>query len=142
LRAAPDAHAAGDSLVIFPQGSLLGIETAFGRGAFAVAERTGVAVLPIVVTGSHRVWEHPFSPLIRFGERVRVEVLPPIAPPFPTATIRALERRMKAKALASPAPVRRYRPEVDGFWDGYRFDIDPDFDDVSQAVIRHRAGDD
>jgi 1-acyl-sn-glycerol-3-phosphate acyltransferase len=139
LRAAPEVKAAGDSLVVFPQGSLLGIETAFGRGAFAVAQRTGVAVLPIVVTGSHRVWEHPFSPLVRFGERVVVDVLPPIEPPFSASTIRALERRMKAKALASAAPVRRYRPEIDGFWDGYHFDIDPDFAAVYQTVTRHRA---
>ncbi len=140
MRAAPAARAAGESLVVFPQGSLLGIETAFSRGAFAVAERTGVPVLPIVVTGTHRVWEHPFSPLVRFGERVAVEVFPPVNPPYPPQEIRMLERAMKARALTSAAPVRRYQPEIDGFWDGYRFAIDPDFPDVFDEVARHRSG--
>jgi 1-acyl-sn-glycerol-3-phosphate acyltransferase len=110
LRAAPETRAGGESLVVFPQGSLLGIETAFGRGAFAVAERTDMPVLPIVITGSHRVWEYPFSPLVRFGERVALEVLPPIEPPFPAPAIRALERNMKTRALASPV-----RPPVAGY---------------------------
>ena len=138
LRAAPEALAVGDNLVVFPQGSLLGIEAGFGRGAFAVAERSQVPVLPVVITGSHRVWEHPFSPLIRFGERVVLDVLPPLEPPFAATTVRTLEREMKARALASPVPARRYRPEIDGFWDGYQFTIDPDFTDVYQAVAEHR----
>ena len=47
---------------------------------------------------------------------------------------------MKARALTSAAPVRRYQPEIDGFWDGYRFAIDPDFPDVFDEVARHRSG--
>ncbi len=138
LRTAPAARDAGESLVIFPQGSLLGIETAFGRGAFAVAERMNLPVLPVVITGSHRVWEHPFSPLVRFGEQIHLEVLPPVEPPFPGADVRALERQMKRRALNSAVPARRYRPESDGYWDGYRFTIDPDYAAVYDAVARHR----
>ena len=67
-------------------------------------------------------------------------MLPPIDPPFPAEMIRTLEQTMKQRALDSAAPVRRYRPEKDGYWDGYRFAIDPSFPEVFEAVARHRAG--
>ncbi len=139
VREAPLVRDAGESLVVFPQGTLLGIESAFTRGAFALAESTDQPILPVVITGSHRVWEHPFRPTVRFGRRVRIEVLPPLDPPFATDRIRAIEREMKQRALQSDVPPRRYRPERDGFWDGYRFEIDPDFPEVAAAVAEHRG---
>jgi 1-acyl-sn-glycerol-3-phosphate acyltransferase len=138
-REAPIIRAAGDSLVIFPQGSLLGIETAFNAGVFAIAETTGQPVLPVVITGTHRVWEHPFSPIVRFQQRVVVRVLPPMYPPFDTMEQRSLERRMKEMALSSGVAPRRYVPERDGFWDGYRFEIDEGFRAVADMVQRHRS---
>ena len=51
----------GDSILLFPQGSILGIELAFQPGAFHLARRLGRPLLPVVVTGGHRVWEHPFT---------------------------------------------------------------------------------
>jgi 1-acyl-sn-glycerol-3-phosphate acyltransferase len=48
----------------------------------------------------------------------------------------ALKRRMKQLALE--ANPRRYSPQRDGFWDDYRLDIDPDFEDVWTEVQAHR----
>ena len=40
--------------------------------------------------------------------------------------MRATETEMKRRALAVlDAPVRRYVPERDGTWEGYRFELDP-----------------
>jgi 1-acyl-sn-glycerol-3-phosphate acyltransferase len=95
---------------MFPQGSVLGIETAFQQGACAVAEKLGVTVLPVVIAGSHRVWEHPFSPVIRRSMPVYMEVLAPRRIDD-SAGFRTLEREMKRVALDNTwAPARRYVP--------------------------------
>jgi 1-acyl-sn-glycerol-3-phosphate acyltransferase len=127
LAAAPGVFAAGQSLVVFPQGSILGIETAFQQGAFRLAEWFRRPLLPVVIAGTHRVWEHPFSPRIRFGCEVRLEVLSPIPAHDAVAKMGALQREMKARALAGGPTPRRYVPERDGLWQGYRFGIDPAF---------------
>ena len=101
LRAAPAAFERGGSLVVFPQGSVLGIETAFQSGAFRLAERWGVPVLPVVLSGAHKVWEYPFSPTVRLGQRIQMEVLDPIPPESAVAAMRPLERTMKERALAA-----------------------------------------
>lgn len=130
---------AGEALVIFPQGSILGVEVAFRQGAFQLAERVGAWIVPVVITGSHRVWEYPYSPLVRFGQRISVRVLPPVPPHEAGNRARAVEREMKQVALEpSLAPARRFRPEIDGFWDDYRFEIDPAFPDLSATVASHR----
>jgi 1-acyl-sn-glycerol-3-phosphate acyltransferase len=137
LRGARAAFAGGESLVVFPQGSLLGVETAFQSGAFQLAERFGVAVLPVVLTGSHRVWDYPFTANLRRGQSIRMTVLDPIEPALAVATMRGLEREMKRRALAvTDAPARRYQPEHDGTWEGYRFEIDPDFPEVAVRAGR------
>lgn len=134
-----EALARGESLVIFPQGSILGIEVAFWRGAFEVAEKLEAAVLPVVLTGSHRVWEYPYSPLVRFGERMSMTVLPPIEPGEAIARAADLETEMKRIALSSGmAPARRFRPEVDGFWDDYAYEIDPAFPELAAQIAEHR----
>ena len=46
---------------------------------------------------------------------------------------------MKELAVAGEPGPRRYRPEVDGFWDGYAFEIDPAFEEVAQQVAAHRS---
>jgi 1-acyl-sn-glycerol-3-phosphate acyltransferase len=47
---------------------------------------------------------------------------------------------MKQMALSgSVASPRRFDPERDGFWDGYRYEIDPRFPKVLHVVERHRA---
>ena len=137
-RAAPAILDGGDCLVVFPQGAILGIETAFTAGAFRLSAATGRPLLPIVITGSRRVWEHPFTPIVRFGCQVRLTILQPIEPQNAVAVQASFERSMKEVALAADPPARRYVPERDGWWDGYRFDIDPHFSDLAERVAAHR----
>ena len=137
LRTAPGSFARGESLVGFPQGSVLGIEIAFQPGAVRLAERWGVPILPVILSGAHRVWDYPFSPTLRRGQQIRMEVLDPIPPESALGAMRPLERAMKQKALvAMDAPARRYRPEIDGTWEGYQFTIDPDFPEVARRAGR------
>ena len=49
-----------------------------------------------------------------------------------------IERRMKQVALASAIPPRRFDPGRDGYWDGYRYEIDPAFPELAQRVAGHR----
>jgi hypothetical protein len=55
------------------------------------------------------------------------------------ATMRTVKRRMKHLALRATPPARRYVPDRDGWWDGYRFAIDPDFPELAAAVSKHRS---
>lgn len=130
---------AGDSLVVFPQGSILGIEAKFKKGAFWLADRFALPVLPIVITGTHRVWEHPFSPTLRYGQRVSMRVLEPVPAGDTVSRLDSLERHMKETALNGDlAPARRFEPPRDGWWDGYDFDIDEAFPDLHAAIARRR----
>ncbi len=138
LTAAHTAAVRGESPVVFPQGSVLGIEVAFHPGAFRLAERFELPVLPVVLTGGARVWDYPFSTTLRFGGTVRLEVLSPVAPTEAVASAGVIERRMKEVALAADPGPRRFDPERDGWWDGYRYEIDPRFPDVAEAVAQHR----
>ena len=134
------ALASGESVVVFPQGSLLGLEVAFADGAFRLAERYGVPVLPVVLTGSHRVWEHPFSDRLRYGCQVAATILPPVPAQVARGASRRIERQMKQRAQEpGRPPARRYDPERDGYWDGYAFEIDPAFPDVANKVMAHRT---
>ncbi len=129
----------GESLVVFPQGSILGIETAFQRGAFRVAERFDRPVLPVVLTGTHRVWEHPYSSALRYRQPVSLQVLEPIAGSEAVGRARQMEREMKGVALQpGMAPVRHFIPERDGWWDGYAFEIDADYPDLAAAMAARR----
>jgi 1-acyl-sn-glycerol-3-phosphate acyltransferase len=139
LRATKDTVQRGESIVVFPQGSILGVEAAFQHGAFAAARAAGAPVLPVVITGTHRVWEHPYTPRVRFDEHVTVEILDPIEPG--DLEVADLQRRMTAAALAHDrSSPRRYDPDRDGWWDGYRFDIDPEFPELAARVAAYRAG--
>ncbi len=130
----------GESLVVFPQGSILGIETSFLPGAFRLAEHFDRPVLPVVVTGTHRVWEHPYAATLRYGQRVSMRVLAPVAAAAATTRAREVEREMKALALSTEmSPVRRFVPERDGWWDGYAYEIDPDYPSLAAAVAEHRS---
>jgi 1-acyl-sn-glycerol-3-phosphate acyltransferase len=139
LRTGRAASARGESLVVFPQGTLLGIEMAFTGGAFRAAQHLDMPILPVVLTGASKVWDYPFSPRLHFGRSMRMEVLAPVPANLGVATAATLEAEMKSRALnASPGP-RRYFPERDGWWDDYRFEIDPQFPEVAMAVAEHRA---
>jgi 1-acyl-sn-glycerol-3-phosphate acyltransferase len=135
-RAAIDA---GESLVVFPQGSVLGVEIAFQRGAFWLARQLDVPVLPVAITGTHRAWEYPFSPRIRRGVPVRMTVLRPF-PNGDREAQRALERRMRMLALLEEhAPARRFVPERDGYWDDYPYEVAPEFEVLAIRLAAHRA---
>lgn len=128
--------AAGESIVMFPQGSVIGIEAAFRPGAAWLARMLSVPILPVVVAGTHRVWEQPFTPRLRFRQPVYVGVLDAVQP----EELASLETEMKDRAFTNGhAQPRRFDPEIDGFWDGYAYEIDPAFEDVAAAVTRHRA---
>ncbi len=130
------------SLVVFPQGSILGVEVGFHKGAFKLAQRLGRPILPVVIAGSHRVWEYPFTSTLRFGQPVAMTILDPIPPgEIDIVAFRALEQNMKRIALREMnAPVRRFVPDRDGWWDGYPFEIDPDFSELASDVSAHRSG--
>ncbi|MFQ5523130.1 MAG: lysophospholipid acyltransferase family protein [Acidimicrobiia bacterium] len=141
LAEAERTFARGESLVLFAQGTILGIESAFTSSAFRLADRLGVPLLPVVITGTHRVWEHPFTDRLRYGCRVSMRVLPPLEPGSATVSRVELERRMKDLALSSEtAPARRFEPSRDGWWDSYRYEIDPAFPDLARRVAEHRRG--
>jgi 1-acyl-sn-glycerol-3-phosphate acyltransferase len=130
----------GDSVVVFPQGSVLGVEVAFKPGVARIGERFGLPVLPVVISGTNRVWEYPFTQTVRFGQRVAMTVLPPIEPEAVSIErIRQAETDMKTLAvLDTGVPARRFVPERDGWWDDYDFDIDSRFADLDSQVTRHR----
>ncbi len=146
IAAAKATMQAGESVVLFPQGAVLGIETAFQMGAFRLARTLRAPILPVVLTGTHRIWEHPFSSVVRYGQRAAVVVLPAISAAEvcqgATEELRLnLQRRMKAIALSERLPEpRHFVPERDGFWDGFAFDVDEDFPEIRDSVHRHREG--
>lgn len=84
------------------------------------------------------MWEHPFSATLRYGQSMSVVVLPPVPPPEAVPRRAEIERRMKHIALASPTPPRRFDPDRDGYWDDYRYEIDPAFPDLAGRVADHR----
>ncbi len=143
LRLAPAVFARGESLLIFPQGTILGIESDFNVGAFAVARALEQPILPVALTGGHRVWEHPYTPRLRYGQHMSMRVLPPmtIGRTDDLDAVRVqVRRQLKAAALdGSMTPPRRFVPQRDGYWDGYRYQIDPDFAELAAHIAEHRA---
>jgi len=135
----------GESVVIFPQGGILGIEIDFLGGPFALARALGRPILPVVLTGSHRVWEHPYTPRLRYGQPISLRVLPPIPAHVvarrPVDELRrAVMHQLKQAALSGTvAPPRRFVPARDGYWDGYAYTIDPAFPSLASDIARRRA---
>ena len=112
LHSAQNITAGGESLAMFPQGTVLGLETDFQRGAFALARHLALPLLPVVLTGTHRIWEHPFSPTLRYEQEIGMRVLPEVRREevlhTPPDTLRLrLRRRMKRAALESGQPPPR-----------------------------------
>lgn len=144
LRATRSVFDAGESLVIFPQGAILGIEADFLPGSFALARAVRRPILPVALTGGHRVWEYPYTPRLRYGQRMSLRVLPPVPVEEVLAATeddlrRRVQRDLKDAALsATIAPPRRFVPARDGYWDGYAYRIDPEFADLAAEIARHR----
>jgi len=139
LRGAEAAFDRSESFVVFPQGSILGIEAAFYPGPFRIAEKLDRPVLPVVITGTHRVWEYPYRPVVRRHQHIRLEILDPIPAPSAVQEMRSTEREMKRIALAGAPLPRRYEPDRDGWWDGHPFRIDDDFTGLADRVRDHRV---
>jgi 1-acyl-sn-glycerol-3-phosphate acyltransferase len=109
------------SVMFFPEGtrSRDGRVHRFSDGAFRLAIKEGVPVLPLVIDGTHEalpkhsIWFAP-NP-----EPIRVKVLPPV----PTDDLtpddaRALQRRVRAQIIAQIAKWRGVPPkDVDGLAD-------------------------
>jgi 1-acyl-sn-glycerol-3-phosphate acyltransferase len=144
-RAAPPVLASGESLAVFPQGSVLGIEIDFRPGPFALALALGYPILPIALTGGHRVWEHPFAPTLRYGQRMSLRILPPVTPEMlrdrgVEALRSEVQQHLKSRALEGEmAAPRRFVPARDGYWDGYAFAIDPAFPRLHAEIACRRA---
>jgi 1-acyl-sn-glycerol-3-phosphate acyltransferase len=139
LRGAQAAFDRNESFVVFPQGSILGVEAAFYPGPFRIAEKLGRPVLPVVISGTHRVWEYPYRPTVRRRQRVRLEILEPVPATRSVESMRTTEREMKRIALARAPFPRRYEPDRDGWWDEYPYRIDGDFAHLAHRVHAHRA---
>ena len=139
LRGAQAAFDRNESFVVFPQGSILGIEAAFYPGPFRLAEKLGRPILPVVISGTHRVWEYPYRSTIRRNQDVRLEILEPIPATRSVEQMRSTEREMKRIALAEAPFPRRYEPDRDGWWDEYPVRIDGDFAHLARRVRDHRS---
>jgi len=143
-RAAADVFAGGESLVVFPQGTILGIETDFMPGAFALARAVRRPILPVALTGSHRVWEHPYGRRLRYGQRISLRVLQPVGVEQlvaeNTEAIRSsVQQRIKAAALdGTMARPRHFVPRRDGYWETYAYRVDPRFPELAADVARRR----
>ena len=144
-RGADRILAGGESLAVFPQGAIAGIQSDFHRGVFEVARRLGAPILPVAISGTHRVWEHPFAPTLRYGQRVALTVLPPISAgevqtPQPGRPARPHPPGHEGGGPGPGAPPARFfDPDRDGYWDGYQLDIDPDFPEMARKMAEHRA---
>ena len=139
VRAAEASFCRDESYVMFPQGSILGIETAFHQGAFQLSARSGKPLLPVVLTGGASVWEYPYATNLNFGQTIRLEVLEPVDASEVLHCAGAIESEMKERALAAIPGPRRFNPDRDGWWDDYPYEIDPAFAELADRVAEHRA---
>lgn len=138
LRGAETAFRRKESYVVFPQGSILGIEVAFHQGAFRLSARTGRPLLPVVLTGGATVWEHPYTTDLRFNQTIRMEVLEPQDSSDIIHCAAEIEADMKQRALSATPGPRRFDPDRDGWWDGYPYEIDHAFPYLANRVAHHR----
>lgn len=114
LRACKNALAAGDSLVIFPEGRRTtdGRLQRFKNGAFDLAKRSGVPLVPLVIDGSYRALP-PKSLLLRGRRHITVTVLEPISADVVKASTPAdlLEETRKRIIEALPEEARPVKQE-------------------------------
>lgn len=134
LRRGEQAIRESESVVVFPQGSVLGIEVGFTGGAAGLASHLGVPILPVVLTGSHSGWDYPFDTCVHFGCSITMEVM------APRDSMEGLEEDMRMRALDGlRAAPRRFDPMRDGWWDGYSFEIAEEFAELRMALQQRRS---
>jgi len=94
------AASAGESLAFFPEGTFHphpGLHR-FRVGAFAAAIKAALPVVPVVISGSRRVY--PGGHLLPRHGHLRIDVLPPIAPGHPAfASSRELAELARRRIL-------------------------------------------
>jgi len=106
-----EAHLAeGSSLMIFPEGTRSedGRLRSFKHGAFTLAQRAGVALLPIVIEGTaDALPKHGF--VLRGHHAISIRVLDEIPYPefadLPTDVVAGATRELFAKALGQEIPL-------------------------------------
>lgn len=111
--------AAGSSVMLFPEGtrSLDGRLKAFKHGAFTLAQRTGVGILPIVVEGTgDALPKHGF--VLRGRHRIRIRVLDEVPHAAiagrPVEAVIADFERLYARELGQSPPEHRLSVAAEG----------------------------
>lgn len=93
------AHA-GDALAFFPEGTFRlqpGL-AAFRSGAFAIAAKTGLPIVPVAIRGTRAAL--PANSFLPRPARISVELAPPLAPPASSAAEDlAVARRAARQAI-------------------------------------------
>lgn len=95
---------AGQALAFFPEGTFLA-QPGLGKfhtGAFAIAARAGLPIVPIVIRGTRRVL--PSGRILPRPGRIEIQVLPavgPLADLEPAAAIVATRDQARARILAA-----------------------------------------
>lgn len=98
------AAEAGQALAFFPEGTFLA-QPGLGKfhtGAFAIAARARLPVVPIVIRGTRQVL--PSSRLLPRPGRIEIQVLPVVGPMYdlePAAAIVATRDQARARILAA-----------------------------------------
>jgi 1-acyl-sn-glycerol-3-phosphate acyltransferase len=111
--------AAGSSVMLFPEGtrSLDGRLKSFKHGAFTLAQRSGIGILPIVVEGTaNALPKHGFVLRGRHAMRIRVlaEVPHAALAGRPVEDVIAEFERLYARELGHPPPERRVSAAAEG----------------------------
>jgi len=88
----------GISIILFPEGtrSRTGVLGRFRTGGFRLAIKTQTPIVPVVVAGTRLLLPRG-SWVFRWGARIRIWILPPIAPSANAKEIRGLMRHVRAQ---------------------------------------------
>ena len=94
--------ARGISVFIFPEGtrSHTGVMGRFQSGGFRLAEETGAAIVPVVVSGTRQLLPRG-SWAFRWGVGIWIDILPPVPPPGSRSEIHPLMGETRARMWAA-----------------------------------------
>ncbi len=99
---AEEALAAGTPVVVFPEGTLSpGGLSEFKPGAFVLAKRAGVPLVPVLIEGAARAWQ-PGALIVEGRHDIRIAVLPPLgADEVKAAEAEVLSQRVRDRLVAA-----------------------------------------
>ncbi len=102
LAGAAEALAEGTPVAIFPEGKMTpGGPAEFRPGAFVVAQRAGVPLVPVLLEGTGQAWR-PGTMVVHGRHEIRITVLEPFsADDVKSAEPEALSARVRAALLAA-----------------------------------------